>query len=90
MWHAFDDEIVVFNCASDDTHILNPFSAEVLSVLEERSANLTELAERIGVCFAIRVDDHLEHQLLTLLDELEQQDLIERTSDGESRRPLGS
>lgn len=34
-WHSWDDESVVFDSASGDTHLFEPISVEVLRFIEE-------------------------------------------------------
>jgi len=53
LWRSWDEEVIVFNRASGQTHLLDALSAEVLKQLERHPASLDELrshfAGRYGV-----------------------------------------
>ncbi len=44
LWKSWDEEVIVFNLASGQTHLLDALSAEVLRELERRPRTLSELA----------------------------------------------
>lgn len=43
LWQTWDNETVVFHTGSGDTHLLNPFTCELLKLLEKNALSLTEL-----------------------------------------------
>ena len=45
-WKAWDDEFVIFDEGSGDTHLLDPLAAEFLKVLEESPGEVPGLARR--------------------------------------------
>ena len=53
LWHTWDEEYVIFNTSSGDTHLLDKVSGEILKILEEQSTDLAQLVvksvERLGL-----------------------------------------
>ena len=52
LWRSWDDEVVVYNVASQQTHLLDAFSAAVLREIEAAP----KTAERLGDCLAETLD----------------------------------
>lgn len=76
-WASWDDEYVVFDEASGQTHLLDPIKAYILDILSDGSANvsqLTLLVEQVSV-----VPAHMSsHDVVrAALDQLERTQLIE-------------
>jgi PqqD family protein of HPr-rel-A system len=73
LWKSWGEEVIVFNLASGNTHLLNPVAAQVLRALERKPANTFELSSQIAASANIDADEefiqHVE-QLVTNLDEL--------------------
>ena len=53
LWKSWDEEVIVFNQASGQTHLLDALSAEVLRELEQRPVTVVDLvtlfADRYGL-----------------------------------------
>lgn len=50
IWQSWDeDEVIVFNRSSGDTHLLDAFSAAVLREIEARPAGIAELCRQLGL-----------------------------------------
>ena len=47
-WRSWDDEVVVYNVASQQTHLLDAFSAAVLREIEAAPKTAEELGGRLG------------------------------------------
>jgi len=79
LWRAWDDEIVVYNEASGDTHRLNPFIAEVFETLMAAPASLSlpELGRRIAAALGIEDDAEFHRQLEAALRRLHGFGLLE-------------
>lgn len=58
-WRSWDDDVVVFNECSGDTHLLNRAGAEILRFLIERPANLGDLIDLLVRRLDVEADDHL-------------------------------
>ena len=50
---AWDDEVVVFNHASGQTHLLDALSNTALAMFEDRSWTVRELAQVLAADFAV-------------------------------------
>ena len=77
-WHVWDDEFVVYNTGSGDTHLLDPVAAEVLQSLEIESADLPELIDRVAASLRIEPDSKFSAYLEQLLSDLHKLGLIQR------------
>ena len=77
-WRSWDDEFVVYNSGSGDTHLLDPVAAEALQNLEQESADLSELVVRVAVSLEIESDTDFASYLEKLLSDLYKLGLIER------------
>jgi PqqD family protein of HPr-rel-A system len=72
-WQIWDDEFLVYNTASGQTHHLNFFAGEALRCLEAKPANGSELVRRLAEQFEIAEDSpplQLIDHLIGELDEL--------------------
>lgn len=76
------DEVLVFDRRSGDTHVLDPASAHVLSVLECQSSTIIGMAESLrrdlGLAHSELADTELREQLVSILEDLGDRELIER------------
>ena len=70
--HGWQDEHVVYNDLSGDTHLLNNIAWELLTTLQQQPFALPELAVRLG----LGAED--KRDLLAMLDSLRQLGLLER------------
>ena len=77
-WQVWDDEFVVYNTGSGDTHLLDPVAAEVLQSLEKKTADLSELAGRVSASIEIEPDSKFSDYLEQLLSDLHKLGLIQR------------
>jgi len=77
-WQSWDNEFVVYNSGSGDTHLLDPVAAEALQSLEQESADLSELAGKIAASLKIEPDSEFSAYLEQLLSNLYKLGLIER------------
>ena len=77
-WRSWDDEFVVYNTGSGDTHLLDTLAAEVLQSLEIESADLPELIDRVTASLRIEPDSKFSDYLGQLLSDLHKLGLIQR------------
>ena len=77
-WQSWDDEFVVYNSGSGDTHLLDPVAAEALQNLEQESADLSELVDRVAASLEIEPDSEFSAYLEQLLSDLHKLELIQR------------
>ncbi len=53
LWQTWDDEVIVFNTASGQTHLLDALSAAVLEEIENRPGDVDRLALRLAERFEL-------------------------------------
>jgi PqqD family protein of HPr-rel-A system len=70
----FDDEALVFNPASWETHFLNESAAYVLEALLERPRSVEEIVAAVAA--EATVPDRFGHQVEALLHQLESLGLV--------------
>ena len=80
-WRSWDDEFVVYNSGSGDTHLLDPVAAEALQNLEREEASLGELTGRVGASVKTEPDSELCAYLEKLLSDFYKLGLIERVEE---------
>lgn len=76
-WASWDDEYVVFDEASGQTHLLDPIKAYILDILSDGSADVSRL--KLLVEQALSVPSHMNsHEVvLAALEQLDRTQLIE-------------
>ena len=52
-WQNWDDEVIVFNTASGQTHLLDALSAATLREIESRPGGINQLADRLAERFEL-------------------------------------
>jgi len=53
LWQTWDDEVIVFNTASGQTHLLDALSAASLREIENRPGDIGQLALRLAERFEL-------------------------------------
>ena len=82
-WRCWDNEWVVYNQGSGDTHLLDTFTACTLMALEEGAATPAQLLVQLdlshgmGLAFPAEQPRAVEAHLLAVLQQLAQAGLIE-------------
>jgi len=75
----WDDEFVVYNSLSGDTHLLDSTAAQILLKLQQAPLNSTTLAESLAPLLHAEMDDEFVVQIEHILADLDTLALIERT-----------
>lgn len=57
LWRTWDDETVIFNSLSGQTHLLDALSAETLKEIERAPGTISQLACRLADAFHVPVED---------------------------------
>jgi len=73
VWKSWGEEVIVFNVASGNTHLLSPVAAQALRILEQNPATIFELSNKLAGSASVDADEEfIEHveKLITNLDEL--------------------
>lgn len=84
-WASWDDEYVVFDEASGQTHLLDPVKAYVLDALSDGPASVESLAPTLlgALAYPAEADPHRSnpHELIAgALEQLERSHLVEAVS----------
>jgi PqqD family protein of HPr-rel-A system len=74
---AWDQEFVVFNSASGNTHLINPVTAKILSILGLRPISALELSRHIAAEMQLDTDEEIVQRVEVLLETLDHLGLIE-------------
>lgn len=77
-WKNWNDEYVVYNDGSGDTHLFNEFGAFILKLLIENEFTLDELVSLTDESITPCSPDDLYYQISDLLLELDRLGVIER------------
>jgi PqqD family protein of HPr-rel-A system len=77
-FRSWDDEVVVYNSLSGDTHLLGSTAAQILLNLQEAPSDAASLAESLAPFFQIAPGADLPLQIGELLADLNALALIER------------
>ena len=77
LWRSWDDEFVVFDPLSGDTHVLNPVAAEALQVLESQAIDRDGLANHMAQAMGMETTDTLRRHMQQLLRKFVDLGLIE-------------
>ena len=77
LWRSWDEELVVFDPLSGDTHVLNPLAAEVLQVLESQAMDGEGLSQHLALAMDTQPNDTLRKHIQLLLTKFVSLGLIE-------------
>lgn len=76
---CWDDEAIVYNDCSGDTHLLSASAADVLTCLHAHPADEASLAAQCAAAWSVADDADLQAQLHDLLLTLQGLSLVEQT-----------
>jgi PqqD family protein of HPr-rel-A system len=76
-WRHWDDQFVVYNAASGDTHVLQQPAGEILRLIERSPAESSRLTAELASLLDLPADEDLSLQVERLLQELSELNLIE-------------
>ena len=77
-FRSWDDEFIVYNSLSGDTHLLGSTAAQILLKLQQASSTSTSLAESLAALLHAERDDEFVAQVEHILADLDTLALIER------------
>jgi PqqD family protein of HPr-rel-A system len=80
VWRVWDDEFLVYNTASGQTHHLNFLAGEALRSLEAEAADVGELISRLANQFEIAEGSSSLQMIDRLIHELDELGLIAPSS----------
>jgi PqqD family protein of HPr-rel-A system len=79
-YREWDEEFVLFNNLSGDTHLLGISAIYLLQALQGRAAECSELADSLCASLEIERDADVEDDVRNLLHDLQSQYLVETVS----------
>jgi PqqD family protein of HPr-rel-A system len=80
MWKSWGEDIVVYNFASGNTHLLTPIAAQVLKLIEARPRNCSEIARELSGAVTVSLDDEITQEVQNLLLSLDELGLAHPTA----------
>jgi PqqD family protein of HPr-rel-A system len=75
-WEHFEQESILFNPLSGETHLLTSEAVEIFSVLEESDGDIADALQRISAHFKT-APNHIEDEFYQILEQLEAVGLVE-------------
>src|SRR5947208_1548471 len=79
-WRVWDDEFLIYNTASGQTHHLNFLAGEALRSLEAEPASASELVRRLAEQFEIAEDSPPLQMIDSLIREFDELGLIAQST----------
>lgn len=76
LWNQWDDEPVVYNIISGNTHLITPAAAKVLRRLEQQPSTASQLAESIASEFNVDSDQEVVEYIERLISDLDELGLV--------------
>ena len=80
MVRKWGDELVVYDCATSDTHLLDAIASQLFECLQWAPSTSETLIQLIGSCFVVDNTDELAFEVARILDNLKDLGLIESAS----------
>lgn len=78
LWEHWDDESVLFDPRSGESHLLKSLAAEALLILQEKPLNAAQLTRTLRTLFDISPDQLKNEHIDNLLQQFEEIGLVER------------
>lgn len=76
----WDDELVVYDCATGDTHLLDAIASQLFACLQRTPSTNETLIQLISSCFVVDSTDEVAFEVVRILDNLKDLGLIESAS----------
>jgi PqqD family protein of HPr-rel-A system len=76
-WRHWEEEYILFNAASNQTHYLNSLGAEILHLLQESPLVSEELNQKISEKYDLQLDDDTRQYIAGILANMDELGLIE-------------
>ena len=76
-WKVWDDDCVVFNAATGQTHVLDPFLALLVRQIDAGRGRTSEIFPEVTTTLGLDLTDEVRNQLEQMLRQLEDFGLVE-------------
>lgn len=75
-YRAWDNEIIVYNALSGDTHLLDLAAAQVLALLQQAPLDSPSLVQQLAGLWQAAPDEQMQHEVAEILADLAALSLI--------------
>lgn len=79
-FRAWDDEVVIYDALSGDTHIIDPTAAQILQALQHSPSDVPSLAKLLAVQLQCEPGDELNQDIESVLSDMAALSLVECVS----------
>lgn len=76
-WRHWEEEYILFNAASSQTHYLNSFGADILHLLQEKPMTELELSQKLSQEYDLESDEVTLRYIAGILASMDELGLIE-------------
>ena len=76
-WRHWEEEYILFNAASGQTHYLNSLGADILHLLQEKTLHSDELNQKISEKYDLQLDHETRQYITGVLASMDELGLIE-------------
>ncbi len=75
-YRAWEDEVIVYNALSGDTHLLGLAAAQTLSTLQKLPVNIQDLVQKLASLWQAEPDEQMQQEVAEILADLTSLSLI--------------
>lgn len=80
LFRAWDDEVVVYDALSGDTHIIDATAARILQALQQAPSDVPTLAQLLAMQLQCEPGEELNHDIESVLSDMAALSLVECVS----------
>jgi len=80
LFHDWDDEVVIYDALSGDTHIIDTTAAQILQALQQSPSDVPNLAQLLAVQLQCEPGDELNQDIESVLSDMAALSLVECVS----------
>lgn len=80
LFRAWDDEVVIYNSLSGDTHIIDRTAAQILQTLQQTPSDVGTLAQLVAAELQCEPGDELSQDIESVLSDMAALSLVECVS----------
>jgi PqqD family protein of HPr-rel-A system len=77
IFRAWDDEVVIYNALSGDTHVIDATAAQILQALQQSPSDVQTLAQLLAVQLQCEPGDELNRDIESVLSDMAALSLVE-------------
>jgi PqqD family protein of HPr-rel-A system len=77
LFRAWDDEVVIYDALSGDTHVIDAAAAQILQALQHSPSDVQNLADLLAVQLQCEPGDELNQDIEAMLSDMAALSLVE-------------